>query len=139
LAVTPLPNARPKPGWEGFVTNPATGCRVRVQVPYLEGGRRVTAYTEVFCPRKTELTIRSRLRSDYPSADATVDQKGCISDCRYDVGTAHRFFRLSCPESAHRRQHQRYYSDIVLFPGTNSAAATKERSRGIFLSPFCAQ
>jgi DNA-binding beta-propeller fold protein YncE len=139
LAVTPLPKAQPKPGWEGFVTNPATGCRARVQVPYLEGGRRVTAYTEVFCPRKTELTIRSRLRSDYSSADATVDQKGCISGCRFNVGTAHRFFRLSCPESAQRRPHQRYYSDIVFYPGANSGAATTERSRGILLSPFCAQ
>jgi DUF3089 family protein len=128
---------QPTPGWEGFVTNPASGCKARVQVPYLDQGL-ATAYTEVVCPRPTKLTIRTRLRSDYPSADVTVDQKGCIKGCMFTVPKGERFFQLACPKSPNRHQHQRYYSDIVLYPGTEAGAATKERSRGKFLSPICA-
>ena len=40
---------QPTPGWEGFVTNPASGCKARVQVPYLDQGQ-ATAYTEVVLP-----------------------------------------------------------------------------------------
>jgi DNA-binding beta-propeller fold protein YncE len=137
VAVSPLIRPRGTPGWEGFIKNPASGCQARVQVPYLDQGL-VTAYTEVVCPRSTKLTIRSRLRSDYPSADITVDQKGCIKGCAVTVPKGQRFFRLACPKSPARRHHQRYYSDIVLYPGTNVGAATEERSRGVFLSPFCA-
>jgi hypothetical protein len=128
---------QPTPGWEGFVTNPASGCKARVQVPYLDQGL-VTAYTEVDCPRPTKLTIRSRLRSDHPSGDATVDQKGCMTGCTFTVPRGKRFFPLACPKSPPARQHQRYYSDIVFYAGTDVGAATKERSRGKFLAPFCA-
>ncbi|MGH2974411.1 MAG: DUF3089 domain-containing protein [Solirubrobacterales bacterium] len=128
---------QPTPGWEGFVTNPESGCKARVQVPYLDQGR-VTAYTQVACPRKTELTIRSRLRSDHPSGDLTVDQKGCIRGCTFTAPKGDRFFRLACPKTPSGRQQQRYHSDIVLYPGTNAEAATEERSRGISLSSSCA-
>jgi DNA-binding beta-propeller fold protein YncE len=134
IAVTP-----PIPGWEGFVTNPASGCKARVQIPYLDGNLQVTAYTEVSCPRETQLTIRSRLRSDYyPLADITVAQKGCLKGCVVTVPKGNRFFRLTCPKSSDRRNNQPYYSDIIFYPGTNSGAATKERSRDKSLSPFCA-
>ena len=126
------------PGWEGWVRNPASGCMARVQVPYLDGNRQVTAYTEVSCPRPTKLTIRSRLRSDYPSTDATVAQQGCLTGCVVEEPQGHRFFRLTCPKSASRQDHQPYYSDILIYPGANSGAATRERSRDKFLSPFCA-
>ncbi len=140
VAVTP-----PTPGWEGRVTNSASGCSARVQVPYLDGHMQATAYTEVFCPKPTRLTIRSRLRSDYPSSDPssdiTVAQLGCTgkSSCVVDEPKGLRSFHLSCPKSDSRRHNQRYYSDITVYPGTNSAAATKERSRATSLSPFCAQ
>jgi WD40 repeat protein len=131
---------RPPAGWEGWVTNRASGCRARVQVPYLDGNLRVTAYTEVDCPRPTRLTIRSRLRSDYPSFDKTVAKVGCTggSACVVDEPAGFRYFRLSCPKSSTRRSNQRYYSDIIFYPGTNSGAATTERSRARVLSPFCA-
>jgi Lactonase, 7-bladed beta-propeller len=127
------------PGWEGRVTNQASGCTARVQVPYLDGNLRVTAYTEVFCPRPTRLTIRSRLRSDYADADITVAQRGCTgkSSCVIDEPQGYRYFQLICPKSATRQRNQGYYSDIVLYPGTNTGAATRERSRDTFLSPFC--
>ncbi len=138
IAVTRGGLAPGTPGWEGWVRNRASGCAARVQVPYLDSGLQVVGYTEVSCPRSTKLTIRSRLRSDYPSADITVDQKGCVKGCVFTVPKGERFFRLACPKSPSRRHHQRYYSDIVLHPGTNAGAATSERSRGKFLSPFCA-
>ena len=136
IAITP-----PTPGWEGRVTNPASGCSARVQVPYLDGSLRVTAYTEVFCPRPTRLTIRSRLRSDYPGGDVTVAKVGCTggSSCVVDRPAGFRYFRLTCPKSDTRRNNQRYYSDIVLYPGTDSGAATTTRSRPRSLSPFCAR
>jgi DNA-binding beta-propeller fold protein YncE len=135
VAVTPA-----IPGWEGFVTNQASGCRARVQVPYLDGNQRVTAYTEVFCPNPTRLTIRSRLRSDHTNADVTVAQRGCIGkgSCVVDEPKGFRYFKLTCPKSASRKQSQGYYSDIVLYPGNNAGAATNERSREEFLAPFCA-
>jgi DNA-binding beta-propeller fold protein YncE len=135
VAVTP-----PPPGWEGWVTNRASGCRGRVQVPFLDRNLQVTAYTQVDCPGPTRLTIRSRLRSDYPDADITVARQGCTSgsSCVIDVPAGDTFFRLTCPKSATRRLNQRYYSDIIFYPGTNSAAATMERSRAKSLSPFCA-
>jgi DNA-binding beta-propeller fold protein YncE len=132
IAITP-----PVPGWEGRVTNQASGCSARVQVPYVDGNQQVTAYTEVSCPRPTQLTIRSRLRSDYPSADITVAQRGCLDGCVVSEPQGKRLFKLSCPKSQAVHHHS-YYSDIVLFPGTNAAAATKERSRAKFLSPLCA-
>ena len=61
-----------------------------------------------------------------------------MNGCVVNQPKGRRFFRLTCPKSATRRNHQRYYSDIVFYPGTNAGAATKERSRGKFLSPFCA-
>ncbi len=128
---------QPTPVWEGFVTNPASGCRARVQTPYVDRGL-ATAYTQVACPARTRLTIRSRLRADHRSGDVTVDQKGCIRGCTFTVPKGDRFFRLACPKGPSGRQHQRYYSDIVLYPGTNGEAATKERSRGISLSSSCA-
>ena len=136
IAITP-----PTPGWEGRVTNPASGCSARVQVPYLDGSLRVTAYTEVFCPRPTRLTIRSRLRSDYPGFnDVTVARNGCLggSGCVIDMPKGLRYFRLVCPKSATRRQNQPYYTDITFYPSTNTSAATRTRSGSRSLSPFCA-
>jgi DNA-binding beta-propeller fold protein YncE len=136
LAVTP-----PPPGWEGWVTNRASGCRARVQVPYLDGTLRVTAYTQVSCPKATQLTIRSRLRSDYPGfTDKTVARNGCLggSGCVIAVPKGTRYFRLACPKSGSRQNNQPYYSDIIFYPGTNKSAATTERSRDKSLSPFCA-
>jgi DNA-binding beta-propeller fold protein YncE len=134
IAITP-----PVPGWEGRVTNAASGCSARVQVPYRDAGRQATAYTEVSCPRPTRLTIRSRLRSSYRSGDVTVAQRGCARGCMIDEPKGTRTFRLTCPKSSTPRDHQRYYSDILLFPGTNAGAATKERSRAKALSPLCAR
>jgi hypothetical protein len=140
LATTTVPITSPTPGWEGRVTNRASGCSARVQVPYLDGNQQVTAYTEVFCPEPTQLTVRSRLRSDYQFADITVAQRGCLggSGCVIAVPKGFSFYRLSCPKSGNRRNNQRYYSDIVFYPGTNAGATTKTRSTGKFLSPFCA-
>jgi hypothetical protein len=132
---------RPPAGWEGPVTNQASGCSARVQVPYLDGNLQVTAYTQVSCPNATQLTIRSRLRSDYPGfTDKTVARNGCLggSGCVLAVPKGTRYFRLTCPKSESRRNNQPYYSDIVFYPGTNTRAATTTRSRDRFLSPFCA-
>jgi hypothetical protein len=138
LAVAATP---PPPGWEGPVTNQASGCSARVQVPYLDGNLRVTAYTRVSCPNATQLTIRSRLRSDYPGFnDITVARQGCLggSGCVIDMPKGLRYFRLVCPKSATRRHNQPYYTDITFYPGTNAGAATTTRSRNKSLSPFCA-
>jgi hypothetical protein len=100
----------------------------------------VTAYTEMFCPKPTQLTIRSRLLSDYPSADVTVAQTGCTDggSCVVNEPKGFRYFKLTCPKSPSRRHGQRYFSDIVFYPGTNAGDATRERSAGKFLSPNCA-
>ncbi len=132
---------RPPAGWEGWVTNRASGCRARVQVPYLDANKQVTAYTKVSCPKATRLTIRSRLRADYPPfTDKTVARKGCLggSGCVIDMPKGLRYFKLTCPKSSTRRNNQPYYTDITFYPGSNSRAATKERSRARSLSPFCA-
>ena len=69
----------PGAGLGGPVTNQASGCNARVQVPYLNGNQRVTAYTKVTCPNATQLTVRSRLRSAYPGfTDKTVAANGCL-------------------------------------------------------------
>ena len=120
----------PVPGWEGRVTNQASGCSARVQVPYLDGNKQVTAYTEVSCPRPTQLTIRSRLRSDYPSGDITVAQRGCVNGCVVNQPKGRPFFRLTCPKSATRRNHQRYYSDIVVLPSHQCRCRPRRRGRG---------
>jgi DNA-binding beta-propeller fold protein YncE len=136
VAVTP-----PPPGWEGQVTNQASGCSARVQVPYLDGNLQVTAYTQLSCPKATQLTVRSRLRSDYPGfTDKTVARNGCLggSGCVIAVPKGTRYFRLTCPKSGSRQNNQPYYSDIVFYPGTNTSAATTTRSRDRSLSPFCA-
>ena len=136
LATKAVAISRPTPGWEGGVTNPASGCTAKVQVPYLDGNERVTAYTKVFCPQPTQLTIRSRLQSDYAFQDITVAQNGCSGNSCVVDGT--RYFPLTCPKSSNRRQNQRYFSDIVFYPDGNAGAASKERSTGKVLSPFCA-
>ncbi len=125
--------------WAGWVTNRASGCSARVQTPYVDQGQ-VTAYTEVFCPRPTQLTLRSRLRSDYAFRDLTVAQEGCLrgSSCVVNQPKGYAFYKLTCPKSANTRNNQRYYTTVVLFPGTNADAATRERSARTALSPFCA-
>jgi hypothetical protein len=132
---------RQAPGWEGPVTDQASGCSARVQVPYLDGNLQVTAYTQVSCPKASQLTIRSRLRSDYPGfTDKTVARNGCLggSGCVISVPMGTRYFRLTCPKSESRQNNQPYYSDITFYPGTNTSAATTTRSRDRSLSPFCA-
>jgi hypothetical protein len=127
------------PGWEGRVTNSASGCSARVQVPFLDVRLVVAAYTEVYCPERTQLTIRSRLRADYPTADRTIAQKGCSGkpDCVRTVPSGFSYYRLACPRSQTQRHNSRYYSDIILYPGTRAGAATTERSRDATLSPYC--
>ena len=128
---------QPTPGWEGFVTNPASGCKARVQVPYLDQGQ-ATGYTEVSCPRQTELTIRSRLRSDYPSGDVTVDQKGCIKGCTFTVPKGERFFRLACPKSPSERHHQRYYCRHRPLSGHRRRRGDQGEVAGRLMAPLCA-
>ena len=92
-------------------------------------------------PQATRLTIRSRLRSDYPEVygrnrgtERLLGGSGCV----IYMPMGPRYFHLSCPKSATRRNNQPYYTDIIFYPGTNTSAATTTRSRDIPLSPFCA-
>jgi sugar lactone lactonase YvrE len=128
------------PPWQGWVTSHASGCSARVQVPYLDANEQVTAYTEVFCPRDTQLTLRSRLRSDYGFQDLTVAQQGCIGrpECVVTEPKGYRYSLLSCPKSPNRLNRQRYFTSLIFYPGTRRGAATTIRSRHKFLSPFCA-
>ena len=137
IAITP-PAA---PGWEGPVTNQASGCSARVQVPYLDGNQQVTAYTKVTCPNATQLTVKSRLRAAYPGFnDQTVAANGCLggSGCVRTLPKGTMYFRLSCLKSQTRRNNQPYYTHITFYPGTNSNAKSSLRSRNKTLSPFCA-
>ena len=87
--------------------------------------QQVSAYTEVFCPNETRLTIRSRLQSDYAFRDITVAQKGCVNaGCVINQPKGYRFYKLTCPRSNARRTNQTYHTDIILYPGTNKSAAT---------------
>ncbi len=131
----------PIPGWEGRVINRASGCTAQVQAPYLDGNLRVTAYTRVTCPNATQLTVKSRLRAAYPGFnDKTVAANGCLggSGCVRSLPKGTTYFRLRCPKSQTRRNNQPYYTDITFYPGTNSNATSKSRSRTKTLSPFCA-
>ena len=136
------PNPSPGPVWEGWATNPGSGCSARVQQPYLDSNQQVSAYTEVFCPQATRLTILSRLRSDYAFRDITAAQKGCTNGARCVITEpkGYRFFHLVCPRSNTRRINQTYHTDILLYPGTDKSSATPfpQRSRPSTLSPYCA-
>ncbi len=137
IAITP-PAA---PGWEGRVTNAASGCTAQVQAPYLDGNQQVTAYTKVTCPNATQLTVKSRLRAAYPGFnDRTVAANGCLggSGCVRTLPKGTTYVRLSCPKSQTRRNNQPYYTHITFYPGTNSNAKSTTRSRNKTLSPFCA-
>ena len=128
---------RPPSGWEGPVTNQASGCSARVQVPYLDGNLQVTAYTKATCPT-TQLTVKSRLRAAYPGFnDKTVAANGCLggSACVKTLPKT-TVLRLSYRRQL-RRHGQPYYTDITLYPGTNRNTASKLRSR-MTLLPFCA-
>ena len=127
--------------WEGWHTNPGSGCSARVQQPFLNPNQQVAAYTEVFCPEATRMTIRSRLRSDYAFRDITVAQKGCVNaGCVITEPKGYRFIPLACPKANTRRINQPYYTDIIIYPATNQSAATPfpQRSRPATLSPYCA-
>ena len=129
------------PGWGSRVINRASGCTAQVQAPYLDGNQQVTAYTRVACPNATQLTVKSRLRAAYPGFnDKTVAANGCLggSGCVRNLPKGTTYFRLSCPRSQTRRNNQPYYTDITFYPGTNSNATSKSRSRTKTLSPFCA-
>jgi hypothetical protein len=141
LLLTGVSSAGAHGVWEGWHFNQASGCAARVQVPYLDAYQQATGYTEVFCPRPTQLTVRSRLRSDYAFQDITVDRKGCIqSGCVVTQPQGYSFYKLTCPKSANRRINQRYYTDIIIYPGTNQNAASPfpQRSRPSTISPYCA-
>ena len=130
---------RPPSGWEGPVTNQASGCSARVQVPYLDGNLQVTAYTKVTCPNDSadgQVTSPCCLSGLH---DKTVAANGCLggSACVKTLPKGTTYFRLSCPKSQTRRHNQPYYTDITLYPGTNRNTASK-LSRGPTLSPFCA-
>jgi hypothetical protein len=126
-------------GWEGFITNQASGCSARVQKPFLDGALQVAANTEVFCPQRTQLTIRSRLRADYAFADLTMDQRGCSAkpDCVRSVPRGFSYYHLACPKSGTRRHNTRYYTDLIFYPGDKVGKASSTRSRDATLSPYC--
>jgi hypothetical protein len=133
------------PVWEGFHTDPSSGCSARVQQPYLDANQQVTSYTEVICPKATKLTIRSRLRSDHRFdrplfRNITVAQKGCVPGCVVNQPAGTRFYKLTCPKSSTRTINQKYFTDIVLYAGTHLPAVTPfpQRSRPATLSPYCA-
>jgi hypothetical protein len=121
--------------FEAWSTNPASGCAARVQQPVLNANQQVVAYTEVFCPRPTQLTVRSRVRSDYAFQDITVAEMGVVN-----VPQGYTFYKLTCPKSANRRTNQRYYTQAIIYPGTNKSAASPfpQRSAPSTLSPYCA-
>ena len=144
IAVSP-----PQPGgpvWEAGHTDPASGCSAKVQSPYLDANQQVTAYTKVFCPLETRLTIRSRLRSDHRFdrplfRNITVAQKGCLAaSCVVNQPAGTRFYKLTCPKSNSRTFNQKYFTDIVIYAGTSPSAGSPfpQRSRPSTLSPFCA-
>jgi hypothetical protein len=140
IGVSPAGAGDPRAGWEGWHVNRASGCAARVQVPFVNGNQQVAAYTEVFCPRATQLTVRSRLRSDYAFRDIIVAQQGCVRDsCVVTQPKGYAFYKLTCPRSANPRT-QRYFTDIIIFPGTDRRAASPfpQRSGPATLSPNCA-
>jgi hypothetical protein len=99
----------------------------------------VAANTEVFCPKRTQLTIRSRLQADYAFADLTMDQRGCSArpDCVRSVPRGFSYYHLACPKSGTRRHNTRYYTDLILYPGDKIGKASSTRSRDATLSPNC--
>ncbi len=133
------------PVWEGFHTDPSSGCSARVQSPYLDANQQVTSYTEVICPKATKMTIRSRLRSDHRFdrplfRNITVAQKGCVPGCVVNQPKGVRFYRLTCPKSGSRTSNQNYFTDIILYAGTSPPPNSPfpQRSRPSTLSPYCA-
>ena len=101
-------------------------------MPFLTGGQQVAAYTEVFCNRPSDVTVRSRLRADLPSGDVTVAQNGCATgkpSCVRHLPLGYTYFYLACPKSPTQQHNHSYYTDIVLFPGTRSGATGPMRSR----------
>ena len=149
IGVTVSPARRPRPGgpvWEAAHTDPASGCSAKVQQPYLDANQQVTAYTKIFCPRATRLTIRSRLRSDHRFdrplfRNITVAQQGCLAaSCVVNQSAGTRFYKLTCPKSNTRTPNQKYFTDIIIYAGTSPSPESPfpQRSRPATLSPFCA-
>lgn len=134
-------------GWEGWVLNNPSHCAARVMKPYLSNGQ-VTAWTEVFCQRNQQLTVRSRLFANYQFADINVDQKGCIgkASCVHSVPRGFSYYRLACPKSGEILPNRLYYSDIIFYKGQQIDTAQggqgtgvngTTRSRDAKLSPYC--
>jgi hypothetical protein len=143
-AVQPPPPGGPV--WEAAHTDPASGCSAKVQSPYLDANQQVTAYTKVFCPRATRLTIQSRLRSDHRFdrplfRNITVAQQGCLAaSCAVNLPAGTTFYKLTCPKSTSRTFNQKYFTDITIYAGSSLPANSPfpQRSRPSTLSPFCA-
>jgi hypothetical protein len=135
------------PVWEAGHTDPASGCTAKVQSPYLDANQQVTAYTKVFCPRPTRLTVRSRLRSDHRFdrplfRNITVAEQGCVgaASCAVNLPAGTTFYKLTCPRSSSRTLNQKYFTDIIIYAGNSPPANSPfpQRSRPSTLSPFCA-
>jgi hypothetical protein len=126
-------------GWEGFVTNSPSHCSGRVMKPYLENGTQAAAWTEIFCPSRTQLTIRSRLQADYPFADLTVAQRGCSGkpSCVVTAPRGFSYYHLACPKSTKQFSGRFYFSDLVFYGSAGVGSATTVRSRDAKLAPFC--
>ncbi len=139
FAASPAGAATPQT-WTGWTSNPASGCSTRAQVPYINTYGQIVAFTQVYCPRTTWLTVRARLRSDRTLSDVTVAQNGCSSSdgtCAITVGAGTWNFFVACGKTTTRVTHG-YHSDIIIYPGANVYAATGSTSGSTTQSPYCA-
>ena len=137
-------------GWEGWVLNNPAHCAERVMKPYLDSNKQVATWTEVFCQQDSKLTVRSRLFANYLFADLMVDQRGCSNgtpSCVRNVPRGFSYYHLACPKSGEILPSRLYYSDIIMYKGTDASTASNgeisgplatNRSRDARLSPYCA-
>ncbi|MGH2924925.1 MAG: hypothetical protein ACRDK1_03025 [Solirubrobacterales bacterium] len=125
-------------GWEGWVTNSPSHCSARVMKPFLNANNQVAAWTEVFCPKKATLTIRSRLEANFQFADLTVSQQGCLQgSCAKQVPRGFSYYPLACPKTGQMQHNNIYYSDIAFYGTGGAATGSSVRSRNVTLSPNC--
>lgn len=131
-------NAATPGTYTGWTLNLATGCSTRAQVPYLDQYQQVVAYPQVYCPRPTGLTVRSRVRSVRTFTDVTVAQWGCTgsTSCAIYLGAGITRFPSICPQTRTRVTHG-YHSDIVIYLGVQSFSLTGSTSGNVTLSPYC--
>jgi hypothetical protein len=140
-------------GWEGWQLNYPSHCAARVMKPFLRTKtKQVASWTEVFCQRRSNLTVRSRLFANYLFADLLVDQRGCspqaapASRCVHRVNRGFNYYYLACPKTKRILPSRLYYSDIIFYKGTKVGTAfngdikgplATNRSRDAKLSPYC--